>query len=417
MSQQGTTELRRSRRVAKRSPSSPYVVPARRPPLPSSLSGNDSLSSAPVGEQLTRKENLESYLASEELDRQDSHQEEPYNGDSDTDKSDRTPPSSDAEKSASSEKDLDSSKRSRSSSGSSDSCESIFEELVISAVPQTFQPKSIRLSLQTENHAIRMADNSFSSRSGLAEDKSILQLTAKGPSANSTQQGQRDQCRVLENSLSIQQGPVLTSASVLSNYCESMLVASWISKITVYVEQVASLRSKSGVVAVPWKSILTHQLVQIARDPREYSQTPHMLWQKKEHKPAFVTAQLSTMSAMDWDVQLYPAEYGHFYEHQACFPLNLLSAPWSVHLVVMTREDHEANMENNRKIMEEDNHLPFAERRPMLASVPCDHPKLLTGDPPAPRVPDDGWKNASNRAGIVESNSVDSYRDGVSRNQ
>ena len=95
-----------------------------------------------------------------------------------------------------------------------------------------------------------MADNSFSSRSGLAEDKSILQLTAKGP-ANSTQQGQRDQCRVLENSLSIQQGPVLTSASVLSNYCESMLVASWISKITVYMEQVASLRSKSGAVAVP----------------------------------------------------------------------------------------------------------------------------------------------------------------------
>ena len=53
--------------------------------------------------------------------------------------------------------------------------------------------------------------------------------------------------------------------------------------------------------------------------------------------------------------------------------------------------------------MEEDNNLPFAERRPMLASVPCDHPKLLTGDPPAPRDPDDGWKNASNRAGIVES--------------
>ena len=69
--------------------------------MPSSLSGNDSLSSAPVGEQLTRKENLESYLAAEELDRQDPHQEEPYNGDSDTDKSDRTSLSSDAEKSAS----------------------------------------------------------------------------------------------------------------------------------------------------------------------------------------------------------------------------------------------------------------------------------------------------------------------------
>ena len=160
--------------------------------MPSSLTNNGSLSSAPVGEQVTRKENLESYLASEELVRQDPHQEEPYNGDSDTDESDLTPPSSNAEKSASSEKDLDPSKRSRSSSGSSDSCESIFEELVISTVPQTFQPKSIRLFSQTENHAIRMADDSFSSRSGLAEDKSVLQLTAKGSTANSTQQGQRD---------------------------------------------------------------------------------------------------------------------------------------------------------------------------------------------------------------------------------
>ena len=50
-----------------------------------------------MGEQLTRKENLESYLAAEEFDRQDPHQEEPYNGDSDTDKSDRTPLSSDVE--------------------------------------------------------------------------------------------------------------------------------------------------------------------------------------------------------------------------------------------------------------------------------------------------------------------------------
>ena len=173
---QNNTSLRRSRRVARRSPvaASPYVVPQRRSPQ-TLREGEAQVSGLPRPQ--TRGQVLTG------LQRQPEFQEESYNADHDSEKE-----SSDRDLTGDPEGSDSLDKRSRSpSTGSSDSDDSIFEELANTAVRVDQRITVSRTYPVSQVNALQMSSTS-NSRSKLFDGDTPLQLTARGNAANATQQ-------------------------------------------------------------------------------------------------------------------------------------------------------------------------------------------------------------------------------------
>ena len=226
---------------------------------------------------------------------------------------------------------------------------------------------------------------------GAIDSKGIVKrLTSGGHPKNKTVSGQQSQLPALFEQMNYMTTPLLVSSADLIQQVELALMLQWWKVVQATVQQQAQLKGKVKTPA--YKQLFKLQMVSMAIDPEQQEETAHALWQGDQVCLPFHEQYGRRVETFAWSVTLNVSTFGHFgTASPPPFDADTIERQdtWYVNAVIMTREDHEANVEKNEAILESEKTLSHRDRTKLMASVPDQDEH---GNQIGNRVVSDEWK-------------------------